>query len=87
MVSKGNQASYTFSFPFLLYLFVFHTSYEAGVLNKQKIEWIIFIRAIILVLVLALPNFTLPFAIKTDTFGFGFGEVLSQNSSPVAFFS
>ena len=36
---------------------------------------------------LALPNFTLPFKIETDTSGYGIGDVLTQNNRPIPYFS
>lgn len=37
--------------------------------------------------ILALPNFTLPFQIRTDASGSGIGAVLLQNEHPIAYFS
>lgn len=37
--------------------------------------------------ILAMPNFSIPFTIEADTFGYGLGAVLLQNGHPIAFFS
>lgn len=37
--------------------------------------------------VLALPNFTLPFAVETDTSSHAMGAILHQQGHPIAFFS
>jgi hypothetical protein len=37
--------------------------------------------------VLALPNFQLPFTLKTDAFGFGIGTVLMQGGRPIVYYS
>ena len=44
-------------------------------------------KAMISIPVLALPNFTKEFIVKTDAFEFGLGIVLLQDERPVAFFS
>ena len=44
-------------------------------------------QAMISVLVLALPDFSLPFNIITDASSVGLGAVLSQNGRPIAYFS
>lgn len=44
-------------------------------------------QAITLALVLALPNFKIPFILKTDALGSGVGAVLSQNGHQIAYFS
>ncbi|KAA0052342.1 ty3-gypsy retrotransposon protein [Cucumis melo var. makuwa] len=44
-------------------------------------------KAMMSVPVLALPNFSLPFMIETDVFGFELGAVLSQNYRPIAYFN
>lgn len=54
------------------------TTYEAFQLLKTTITSIP---------ILALPNFSQPFAIETDASGLGVGAVLSQNKHPIAFFS
>ena len=38
-------------------------------------------------LVLAFPNFLIPFVVETNALGKGLGVVLSQNKHPIAFFS
>ena len=43
--------------------------------------------AMISVLVLALPNFALPFLVETDASGYGLRAVLTQKSRSIAFFS
>nr|KYP47678.1 Retrovirus-related Pol polyprotein from transposon 297 family [Cajanus cajan]KYP47691.1 Retrovirus-related Pol polyprotein from transposon 297 family [Cajanus cajan] len=36
--------------------------------------------------ILAIPNFSEPFIIETDAFGFGTGAMLSQGNHPIAYF-
>lgn len=43
--------------------------------------------ALVQALVLALPNFALPFQIQTDASGLGIDAVLLQQSHPIAYFS
>ena len=44
-------------------------------------------KAFTTILVLALPNFSQPFVVQTDTFGHSVGVILLQDGHPVAYFS
>ena len=66
-----------------------------NLLRKDSFHWSVAAANAFLILkhafmkapVLSLPDFSKSFILETDTFGSGFGEILSQDSHPIAYFS